>query len=260
MAASDRTKKPEEIAKEEAERLHELETKRLARMNGDFDNDDLSDVSEDEDDQPKRKKRKKIQDKKKKDKNRVRGDDELDTESEDEDETTMKFTSEGLMHLDKHGNTIPDKQEEGSSEDNKSDAESEEGETETEESDVELGGSGDDASNQEDDSDGDEFIEDEDAPEILSKGMKIRGNYHAAEQYEAHATWYPGVISKVYTDERGNTLYDVAYDDGDIEDGMTRENLKFVGKSKDQKEEEQKKKMEKKKLSEKKRKAKKIAR
>merc|ERR1712087_831496 len=50
VAATDRTKTPEEIAKEEAERLHELETRRLARMNGDFDDDDLSDVSDDDHD------------------------------------------------------------------------------------------------------------------------------------------------------------------------------------------------------------------
>ena len=43
--ATDRTKTPEEIAKEESERLHELETRRLARMNGDFKEDDLSDIS-----------------------------------------------------------------------------------------------------------------------------------------------------------------------------------------------------------------------
>jgi nucleolar protein 14 len=39
VAATDRTKTPEEIAKEEADRLHELETRRLARMNGDFDDE-----------------------------------------------------------------------------------------------------------------------------------------------------------------------------------------------------------------------------
>ena len=43
--ATDRTKTPEEIAKEESERLHELETRRLARMNGDFEEDDFSDIS-----------------------------------------------------------------------------------------------------------------------------------------------------------------------------------------------------------------------
>jgi len=43
--ATDRTKTPKEIAKEESERLHELETRRLARMNGDFEEDDFSDIS-----------------------------------------------------------------------------------------------------------------------------------------------------------------------------------------------------------------------
>jgi len=45
--ATDRTKTSEEIAKEESEHLHELETRRLARMNGDFDDEDLSDIDSD---------------------------------------------------------------------------------------------------------------------------------------------------------------------------------------------------------------------
>lgn len=46
VKALDRTKTPDEIAKEEKEKLEEMEIKRLKRMNGEFDNDDdLSDVS-----------------------------------------------------------------------------------------------------------------------------------------------------------------------------------------------------------------------
>jgi len=43
--ATDRTKTPEEIATVESERLHGLETRRLARMSGDFEEDDFSDIS-----------------------------------------------------------------------------------------------------------------------------------------------------------------------------------------------------------------------
>ena len=42
--ATDRTKTPEEIAKESHEKLEELERKRLNRMNYEFEGDDLSDV------------------------------------------------------------------------------------------------------------------------------------------------------------------------------------------------------------------------
>ena len=50
VKATDRTKTPEELAKEEADRLHELETRRLARMHGDFEHDDLSDISDNDQD------------------------------------------------------------------------------------------------------------------------------------------------------------------------------------------------------------------
>jgi hypothetical protein len=46
--ATDRTKPPEEVTKEAAETLHELETRRLARMNRDFEEDDFSDISVDD--------------------------------------------------------------------------------------------------------------------------------------------------------------------------------------------------------------------
>ena len=49
VKATDRTKTPEEIAKEEATKLHALESKRLARMEGDFlSEDEFSDISSDE--------------------------------------------------------------------------------------------------------------------------------------------------------------------------------------------------------------------
>ncbi|VEU40901.1 unnamed protein product [Pseudo-nitzschia multistriata] len=83
--ATDRTKTPEEIAKEESERLHELETRRMARMNGDFDEDDFSDI---EIDQGGRKKQKPKQ----------RGPDELsDSEDEEEEGNEVKFTADGTF-------------------------------------------------------------------------------------------------------------------------------------------------------------------
>lgn len=85
--ATDRTKTPEEIAKEEAERLHELETRRLARMNGDFEEDDFSDISVGGDTR------------KKKPKRQHRNPDELsdsdDDENDDPKNFEVKFTAEG---------------------------------------------------------------------------------------------------------------------------------------------------------------------
>ena len=98
VKATDRTKTPEEIATEEAERLHELETRRLARMNGDFDNDDFSDIS-DADDGPKGSKRKKR-------KPNPSGDDlgdDWDDDEDDKDELETRFTADGLVLVDKDG-------------------------------------------------------------------------------------------------------------------------------------------------------------
>ena len=90
VKATDRIKTPEEIAKEEAERLHELETRRLARMNGEFDDDDFSDISEAV--------------------LKGRGDkgaDELDeSDEEDKDELRARFTADGLVKIDKDGKVV----------------------------------------------------------------------------------------------------------------------------------------------------------
>lgn len=91
VKATDRTKTPEEIAKEEADRLHELETRRLARMNGDFEGDDFSDLSDTE---TQRKK--------------PRNPDVLD-DSEDETEkskTQTHFTADGLVEIDSTGKIL----------------------------------------------------------------------------------------------------------------------------------------------------------
>ncbi|GMH82023.1 hypothetical protein TrST_g3243 [Triparma strigata] len=64
--ASDRTKTIDEIRKEEAEELKEKEERRLKRMKGDFEGDDLSDVEDNE----------------------------------------MKITAEGIKYVDKFGNDV----------------------------------------------------------------------------------------------------------------------------------------------------------
>jgi nucleolar protein 14 len=82
-AATDRTKTPEEIAKEESERLHEMETRRLARMNGDFEQDDLDDISVDGNN---KKSKKQQQQQRKKERRDQRNPEEL-SDSDDEPET-----------------------------------------------------------------------------------------------------------------------------------------------------------------------------
>ena len=96
VAATDRTKTKEEIAKEEADRLNELETRRLARMNGEYVDDNFSDISDD-DYASKKNKRPRAKD--------GISPEHLDNESdvESDDELKPVFTADGLMTVDKNG-------------------------------------------------------------------------------------------------------------------------------------------------------------
>merc|ERR1712166_190542 len=120
--ATDRTKTPEEIAKEKSEQLHELETRRLARMNGDFEEDDFSDISVTGDTKKKNKKPKR----------QHRNPDELsDSDDDDDDDNNkdgleVKFTADGLKSFDKDGNIVESDQ---SDSDDDSNSDAEEGDT-----------------------------------------------------------------------------------------------------------------------------------
>ena len=94
VKATDRTKTPEEMAKEEADRLHQLETRRLARMNGDFEDDDFSDIE----DESSLRKRRKIE-------TGPEGMDDPDTEKGNET-LRARFTADGLVSIDKDGNVV----------------------------------------------------------------------------------------------------------------------------------------------------------
>jgi len=120
--ATDRTKTPEEIAKEKSEQLHELETRRLARMNGDFEEDDFSDISVSGDASKK---------KNKKPKRQHRNPDELSDSDDDDDDDNkdgleVKFTADGLKSFDKDGNIVDSDK---SDSDDDSDSDAEEGDT-----------------------------------------------------------------------------------------------------------------------------------
>lgn len=103
VKASDRTKTPEEIAKEEYDRLHKLETRRLARMNGTATEDDLDDIlPSDSDDDGTTTKR--IN-------NKHDHPEALDNESDNDDDNeddgiTTRFTADGLIQIDKDGNVL----------------------------------------------------------------------------------------------------------------------------------------------------------
>ena len=236
--ATDRTKTPEEIAKEEAERLHELETKRMARMNGDFlSDDDFSDISsgdENDDDNDKKSGKKKRKNKKQQQKRKKkssdgtsRNPDELsDSDDSDNDENKLeaRFTADGLVYVDKDGRVV---KKLGDDEDD-----------DDQEVDEDL--SDDDDKSDDSSDEGDDGDNDDDGKESkpLTVGTRIRGNYRAAEQYDGHESWYDGVITKVHEKTKNGTttmLYDVEYDDGDFEEDMIRENLRIVEKTPEEK-------------------------
>lgn len=194
--ATDRTKTPEEIAKEEAERLHKLETRRLARMNGDFEEDELSDISLDGAGKPKKKKSRRRQD-------HTRSPEELsDSEDEDaeKDNLEARFTADGLKYFDKDGNVVEKTVEE-------------EEDSEDEDDDEQNG---------------------KDLPQHpLSKGTRVQGNYRIAEQFDGREAWYEGEITKVHILADGSIRYDVEYLDGDFEEDMLPENVRPIEKSQD---------------------------
>ena len=295
VKATDRTKTPEEIAKMEAERLHELETRRMARMNGDFEDDDLSDISDEEGGrgrkgrQLRKEKAKKVARKKSK-KNKSsstaeRNPDELDSDVEDDnDELEVRFTADGLVYVDKDGKVVRKVDEdEGSSDDESSDGddddddddddnesgsdddgsdEEEESKSESEESsDAGIGGSEDEASAGEESSEDSDDDDDEgDDGAILAVGTKVRGNYHADEQFDGRVNWFEGTVTNVTTDTKGSTRYDITYNDGDFEEGMKPENVRRLSKTKEEENNDKEKAETKKKISAKKLKAKKKAR
>ena len=94
----------------------------------------------------------------------------------------------------------------------------------------------------------------------MAVGTKVRGNYHADEQFDGKVNWFEGTVTNVTTDTKGSTRYDITYNDGDFEEGMKPENVRRLSKTKEEKNNDKEKAETKKKISAKKLKAKKKAR
>jgi hypothetical protein len=174
-------------------------------MNGDFDDDDFSDISVG--DKKGRNRRKSDRRSKKQKASHVRNPDEL-SDSEDEnddadDHLEARFTADGMRYFDKDGNVV--EKEEGR---DQNDADSD--------------------SNGGDDSEEDED-EDEDKP--LVKGTRVQGCYRIEEQYNGQGDWYDGVIVNIKKQSDGTYKYDVEYDDGDFEENMIRKNIRVEKQS-----------------------------
>jgi nucleolar protein 14 len=180
VKATDRTKTAEELAKEEAERLQELETRRLARMNGDFEKDDFSDIDLDDidfNDGGAWKNRRMAK------KARVDHPEALDNDSDGEDDDgkakiQTRFTADGLVQVDIKTGKV-------------------------------LGKIGESAAPA---TSGPRV---EDPITHYTVGTKVTASYRAKEQFDVNESWFGGTIAAVHGSDG---TYDVEYDDGDFEE------------------------------------------
>lgn len=255
VKATDRTKTPEEIAKARADELHAMESKRLARMAGDFlSEDEFSDISDDDGGRRGSKKRKRRGGDKgggKKMTTKIGGRDysnpeEMDDEDDDEnggreEKRGVRFTADGLMYVDEHDNVtgkVGEEEEEKDDDDgDDSEEESDDGSSDAASGHRDLGGSEDEASAAASSSDEDNGDDEstQDTMVEFKEGMAVQANYHADEQYGKRATWYDGTITSVRQDDDGKFVYDVTYEDGDFEEGMKAENVRSRPLSKKEK-------------------------
>lgn len=227
----------------------------MARMNGDFEEDDLSDISDDEENGNKRKRKgnKDGRDSKKKKKSDHTNPEEMDSDDNDdnngkggEEEHEVRFTADGLMYIDKQGKVVgkvgdekkptevADSEEEDSDDDAEGDGDetSSEAEEEASESEHDLGGSDGEASAANSDDESEDNVE-------FTTGTKVQGNYRAKDQYKGKENWFNGEITAVREDSNGNKVYDITYEDGDFEEGVIQKNVRSLPKSKEEKEKEE---------------------
>jgi hypothetical protein len=57
----------------------------------------------------------------------------------------------------------------------------------------------------------------------LEVGDRILGRWRHSD---AGRKWFPGIVVRIQTDQNGELVHDIDYDDGDQEEGMLRANIK----------------------------------
>jgi len=213
VKAADRTKTDDEIAAEEAATLHKLETRRLARMNGDFEDDDLADISDVDDSDNEGGKRSKKKQKLSHPNKDSRSDnpEALDDNSDNDDgkeELTVRFTADGLVEVDKNGVIVRKVGETADPKEEERDS---------------------------DDDDGDKDKHQGAGALVLEVGTRVSACYRADEQFRGLESWYDGVVTGINrsSDGSGVTSYDIEYDDGDVEEGVNPRHVKIKAQSKD---------------------------
>jgi nucleolar protein 14 len=231
LPASDRTKTVEELAQEEANLLHTLETQRLARMNGDFDDDDedVDDTKVNNGSAGQNKKRK-VTNSSNDTSNRDRNPEELLDYDNDDDRsvsatkfaTTTRFTSEGLVYVNQDGVIL-----------------GKVGDTTTATASTTLLRQGTKNESDIDDKEGDDEDEVEEDGNVreYNVGDKVTANYRAEEQYDGHEAWYNGVITKVMVNNSDDgtaiRFYDIEFDDGDTESNVKPQYIRPMDKTSD---------------------------
>ena len=228
VKAVDRIQTPEEIAKNEAERLHALETRRLARMNGDFDDDDFSDVDDEEEDEDDSDSQKRRRRRNQQQYHPEALDNASDVSDDEEDQLQTRFTADGLVQVDKNG-VVVRKVGEDSATAEQSNNNNSKKPTMTE-------------------------------TVVHAVGAKVTASYRAMEQYGGSESWFDGTVSAVKRDKAGNLSYDIEYDDGDFEEGVDPRHVRPVEKTDEEREKEDEKKAQEQALKRKKQKAKEKAR
>jgi len=288
VQATDRTKSPEEIAAEKAQELHELERKRIARMNGHFEKDDLSDLdsttSEEQSPQspnPNTKSNKNTKKSTSQSKTPVilssdRNPDELDDDEISHDGSEQhyetKFTSEGLVYLDSQGHivgkvadSVQEDTDEQSCDDEdvhveSHDTESEKTDKDSQSWDSNSQSSSDTSAEQKDQIESLDQSHQESAIHPLPVGTKVMA-YGINQQMNGVPAWYHGTVKDAYQDPKtGNTLYNIDYDYGDFEDGVEMQNVRVRHVPKEEAEKDAERRAQAQKLKRKKQKAKEMAR
>jgi nucleolar protein 14 len=221
VAATDRTRTPDEIAQDEADRLHELETRRLARMNGDqvSDDDEVSNIEINKS-------------------THVNDDEMQDLEQIEQRMKGNKDTNEdsGESDEDSEDDSDQDSQQDSDDDDNDSNGENDDSHpTKTATNSINQHAYNTQST-------------------VYTVGTRVRAMYHATDQMDDEPVWYEGTIAAVHNKTTGskntstlasNYTYDIDYDDGDFEDGVLARHVVPLAKDDPKVQEEEKKRQQK---------------